>query len=529
MPLPLMLSEVAPPAAGPVEATAALIAIAVFLIISTGLGVWMLRKAKSYDEWLVGHRDIGPIITAFALVATWLSGWAIFGNAGLGYTFGMAGSWLIGIMNIMGIALCLTMGYRMRRYAALGARSVPEVLRVRFDSRACQAWASIIMIVLLIVYSVGQFKAMTTVWRCYVGVGWVESTVAVAILVFIYMAVGGYAGTQWALGFQGITLTAIAWIIGITALSKVSPGFVEASLAAQKFVAAGGRETPFLIGGYTLPISPAFPGYDLVGITAVLFMFLFMATGFPHNIARFLGVRKVTKREMWIMAIVVIIGSLSPLWVGQMGLIGRALWGPALMYPAYAPMYGDAAGALMPIFAAGPVGAGLFAAAVFAAAVSTLAAMVMIMAVNITRDLIHNLRPQTSPRVLLWLSRVLLVPFLAIPLYWNVTAPPPVLAEFMAGSAVGQAGIYFFNVAVSMYWKRATKIGSLASMTYGFIVTLLHPAAYGKFVGYPFTHWGLWALILMFGCAAVYFVVSLVTKPLPEDKLAKLFPPKTAS
>ncbi|MEM4699705.1 MAG: hypothetical protein QXT74_01985 [Candidatus Nezhaarchaeales archaeon] len=529
MSLPLTLGEyVAPPQAGPAEATAALIAIAAFLIISTGLGLWMLRKARTYDEWLVGHRDIGPIITAFALVATWLSGWAIFGNAGLGYTYGMSGSWLIGVHNIIGIALCLTLGYRMRRYAALGARSVPEVLKLRFDSRACQAWASIIMIILLIVYSVGQFKAMATVWRCYIGAGWIESLVAVAILVFIYMAVGGYAGTQWALGFQGMTLTAISWIIGIIAIAKVSPDFVERSLAAQTFVAADGRVTPYAIGSYILPIAPAYPGYDLVGAAAVVFMFLFMATGFPHNIARFLGVRKVTKREMWIMAIAIIIGSLSPLWVGQLGLIGRAIWGPELMYPQYMPMYGDAAGALAPIFAAGPAGAGLFAACVFAAAVSTLAAMVMIMAVNITRDLIHNLRPQTSPRLLLWLSRALLPVFLFIPLYWNVTSPPPVLAEFMAGSAVGQAGIFFFNVAVSMHWKRATKIGSLASMTYGFIVTLLHPAAYGKYVG--LTHWGYWALLLIFGCAAVYFVVSLVTKPLPEDKLAKLFPPKpTAS
>ncbi|MCX8204811.1 MAG: hypothetical protein N3H31_04090 [Candidatus Nezhaarchaeota archaeon] len=526
--LPMYLSEyVPPPVAGPAEATAAVLAISVFLIVSTGLGLWMVRKARSYDEWLVGHRDIGPIITAFALVATWLSGWAIFGNAGLGYTFGWAGAWLIGIMNIMGISLCLTLGYRMRRYAALGARSVPEVLRLRFDSRTCQAVAGLIMLLLMILYAVGQFKAMATVWRVYIGVGWIESLVAVAILVFIYMAVGGYAGTTWALGFQGITLTVISWMIGIATLSKISPGYIEASLAGQKFVAVGLRETPHSIGGYVLPIAPGFPGYDLIGITAVLFMFLFMATGFPHNIARFLGVRKVTKREMWIMVIVVIIGSLSPLWVGAMGLAGRAVWGPVLMGHDYKPMYGDAAGALMPIYAAGPVGAGLFAAAVFAAAVSTLAALIMIASINVTRDLIHNFKPQASPRTLLWLSRLLLPPFLFIPLYWNVEAPPPVLAEFMAGVAVGQAGIYFFSVAVSMYWKRATKIGALASMIYGFIITPLHPAAYGRLVG--LTHWGYWTLLLIFGCAAVYFLVSLATKPLPEDKLAKLFPAKPSS
>ncbi|MGC9345785.1 MAG: hypothetical protein ACP5ER_03215, partial [Candidatus Bathyarchaeales archaeon] len=102
------------------------------------------------------------------------------------------------------------------------------------------------------------------------------------------------------------------------------------------------------------------------------------------------------------------------------------------------------------------------------------------------------------------------------------TSPPPILSEFMAGSAVAQAGIFFFVVGVSMYWKRATKWGAITTIIYGLILTLLHPKAYGKFVG--LCHWGYWALLLMFGSALIYFLVSLTTKPLPEEKLEKLFP-----
>ncbi|MEM4701474.1 MAG: hypothetical protein QXZ51_04965, partial [Candidatus Bathyarchaeia archaeon] len=135
-------------------------AIAAFLAVSILLGFLMRRKTKTFDEWLVGHGDIGPIVTGFALIASCLSGWAMYGNAGLGYTYGWAGSWLIGTVCLMGIALCLVMGYRMRRYVQLGARTVPEMLKVRFESRTLQALAGIAMIILLIVYSVGQYKAM---------------------------------------------------------------------------------------------------------------------------------------------------------------------------------------------------------------------------------------------------------------------------------------------------------------------------------------------------------------------------------
>ncbi|MEM2463678.1 MAG: hypothetical protein QXY07_03235, partial [Candidatus Bathyarchaeia archaeon] len=153
----------------PPQTTLALIAgvvtaITSLLAISISLGFLMRRKAKTFEEWLVGHRDIGPVVTSFALISSYLSGWAMYGNAGLGYTFGWAGSWLIGTVCMMGIALCLVIGYRMRRYVQLGARTVPEMLKVRFESKMLQALAGLAMTILLIVYSVGQYKAMATVW-----------------------------------------------------------------------------------------------------------------------------------------------------------------------------------------------------------------------------------------------------------------------------------------------------------------------------------------------------------------------------
>jgi len=207
------IPEVAP------EITVGVIAaITAFLTISILLGYLMRKKAKSFEEWLVGRGDIGPLVTGFALVATYLSGWAIFGNAGLGYAYGWSGSWLIGTTSVAGIALCLVIGYRMRRYVAFGVRTVPEMLRVRFESRTVQALAGLAMIVLLIVYSVGQYKAMATVWTITTNTPFYGSLLATAILVLVYLSVGGYTGTQWVSCFQGVLLTIVGWTLGIAAL-----------------------------------------------------------------------------------------------------------------------------------------------------------------------------------------------------------------------------------------------------------------------------------------------------------------------
>jgi len=509
------------PVPTPESTLAVTVAIAAMLAVSAGVGIYFYRKAKNFDEWMVGHGDIGPVVTGLALTATWLSGWAIFGNAGLSYTYGWSGAWLIGTMNLMGLSLCVVIGYRMRRYAAIGARTVPEVAKIRFDSRLVQALCGVTMIILLIVYSVGQYKAMATVWKLTTGTDWLWSLVITAALCAVYLAVGGYAGTQFSLALQGGIFMVVGWIFGIASIFWAGgPAKIAESIAVATFVKPGGSATTLPLGGYTVPLAPSFPGYDWLGVTATLFMFLFMATGFPHNIARFLGVRKTTKKEYSILMLIVILNCVTPMMVGAMGLAARGVWGADLM--TMAPVYGDAAASLASMAIGGSVGGAVFSMSVFAAAVSTLAGMVMIMATNVTRDLIQTARPKTSSRGLLHLSRLMIIPFVAIPLWWTYTSPPPVLSEFMSGSAVAQAGIFFFVVAASMYWKRATKWGAVATIVYGMVVALMHPNVYGKYLP-PFNHWGVWALALMFGCALIYVGISLLTKPLPEEKLAKFF------
>ncbi|MDD1776378.1 MAG: hypothetical protein LUP94_03385, partial [Candidatus Methanomethylicus sp.] len=347
------------------------------------------------------------------------------------------------------------------------------------------------------------------------------SLIITAALCAVYISIGGYAGTNVSVALQGAILTVVGIIFGVASIIWAGgPAAIADSIANATFVKTGGAVTSISIGNYTAPLGSSFPGYDWIGVMGAMFMFLFMATGFPHNVARFIGARKITKKEMGILMTIVAIGCVTPLMIGAMGYAARSVWGAQLM--SSGPIYGDAAAALVSMAVGGSVGGAVFAMAVFAAAVSTLAGMVMIMATNITRDLIGNLRPKTPGKTLLLLSRILVIPFVVIPLYWTYTSPPPVLSEFMSGSAVAQGGIFFFVIAVSMYWKRATKWGAVATIVYGMIMALLHPSVYGKYLPL-LNHWGIWALTLIFGCALVYIGVSLVTKPVPEEKLSKLF------
>ena len=69
-----------------------------------------------------------------------------------------------------------------------------------------------------------------------------------------------------------------------------------------------------------------------VGIVATFFIFLTMATGFPHNVARFLGMRKLTKRDFSLITLMVFLVAGPPIFLNAItGLASRAAFGPALL------------------------------------------------------------------------------------------------------------------------------------------------------------------------------------------------------
>ena len=83
------------------------IALGLLLLLSAFLGVLGKKKWQSFDEYLVGRRDIGPLITGAALSASYISGWAFCGSTGIVYTLGFSGMWFAGIWSLVGIVPCI--------------------------------------------------------------------------------------------------------------------------------------------------------------------------------------------------------------------------------------------------------------------------------------------------------------------------------------------------------------------------------------------------------------------------------------
>lgn len=67
----------------------------IYMLIMLGVGFFFLRKNKSSDDYYVGGRGMGSIHVGLSVVATDVGGGFSIGLGGLGFTMGIAGSWML--------------------------------------------------------------------------------------------------------------------------------------------------------------------------------------------------------------------------------------------------------------------------------------------------------------------------------------------------------------------------------------------------------------------------------------------------
>jgi len=488
--------------------------IALLLIVCGYVGFLVKSKTTTFENYLVGERNIGPIITGAAVAAGYLSGWAALGMMGVTYTVGWSGMWFAGIWTIFGIVPCVLFVARKFSYFSkrFNAQTVADVLGIRFNSKTVQITAGIVMIVLMFIYSIGQLKAAAACWYAITGFSPFICLLLSIIVVIVYMVIGGYTGTQWAMGIQGFLIGAACLALGIWALYLVGgmDGLSKLLTAQDTNLMALIRPDLPQVGNTQLFSS-------MVGITSTFFLFFTMATGFPHVTARFLGMRELNKKDYVKLMLTVFLIAGIPIFLNAVsGLSARAVWGDRLLH--IAPWKADLAAPFLAMSGGLPL-TSLYITGLFSAALSSLAAMILGIAGSVTRDVIQIIKPNASPRALLLLTRILIVVVIFIPFYWTLVAPPPLLAAWMAQAAIGMGGIFIWVIAGSLYWKRATATGAIICMIYGIIAVLIGSVLVSKNT----LGMGTLMYIVLIGCGICYIVGSLLTSPPPREKVTEFF------
>ncbi len=502
----------------------AAIGVACLLALALLLGALAKKQWKSFDEYLVGKRDIGPWVTGLALTGSYISGWAFCGSTAVVYSVGFSGMWFAGIWTLVGIIPTVWLAATKTREFAqkTGATTITETIGRRFESKGLQTLIAVCMLFFLFMYSVGQLKAAGTVWYAVTGLPPIWCLLISIVIAWLFLVLGGYMGTQWFIAVKGAFLGLVGAVIGVWALIYAGGfGSISNALMAQKPSLMSLMDSSLPKLGTTQLFS------SLVGILATPVIFFTMSVGFPHNVSRFLGMKKLTRRDFILLCFVVWLTAGIPVMLdcSSNGLVARMIFGQNLLANK---QWGADLAAPMLTWAVGGTGLlSIYLTGVVGAALGTLSAMVFIMSANVTRDIIKLWRPKTSDTSMLYLGYALIALFLFLPFYFTLQRPPALLAIFMGLAAMGLGAVFFFVTVVSYYWRRATKVGAILTVVYGTAATMWGGwAVLGRKP--PLLGMGTMEWLLIGGCCVLYFGGSLLSTAPSKSLLEKLFPQRAA-
>ena len=490
-----------------------LITMAAYLVWVVAIGFKFSKKNKDTDDFFLGGRKLGPLVTAMSAEASDMSSWLLLGLPGVAYLAGLPEA----VWTALGLAVgtylnWLIVAKRIRRYSIkLDAITVPEFFTKRYrDSKhILQFVAALIIVVFFVPYTGSGFAACGKLFSSLFGMDYHVAMIVSALVIAVYTTLGGFLAASTTDFIQSIVMTiAIVVVFGFGA--SVAGGWGA--------VMDNARALP----GY-LNLTQ---GYDVATGTAATYSTLSIAStlawglgyfGMPHILLRFMAARKESELKMsrriasiWVvisMAVAVLIGIVG-LGMSKVGAI------PTLEGSDSETVLVKIAELLASkgwIFA---IIAGVILAGVLAATMSTADSQLLAAASGVTEDILAaKLGVKLDPKKQMLIARlaVIAISLIGIIVAWN---PDSSVFKIVSFAWAGFGATFGPIVLLALFWKRSNLQGAVAGMISGGIVIFVWKFVIAKLGGV----FAIYELLPAFIIAIIVnVVVSLLTKAPSED------------
>ncbi|GAA2836899.1 cation acetate symporter [Kitasatospora paracochleata] len=505
----------------------------VFVLATLGITIWAGRQTKDAADFYAGGRGFTGFQNGLAISGDYMSAASFLGIAGAIALYGYDGFlYSIGFLVAWLVALLLV----AEPLRNSGRYTMADVLAFRMRQRPVRTAAGVSTIVVSIFYLLAQMVGAGSLVALLLGVSgdgakrW--TIVAVGALMVIYVAVGGMKGTTWVQIVKAVLLIAGTALMTVLVLAKYhfNPSALLGAAAD-----ASGKGSAFLEPGLK---------YGATGTTKLDFISLGIAlvlgtAGLPHILVRFYTVptaRAARKSVLWAIGI---IGGFY-LMTLALGFGAAALVGPRTIKASNA-----AGNTAAPLLAeqlgggAGTTGGAVLLAVISAVAFATILAVVAGLTLASSASFAHDLwanvirRGRASEKEEVTSAKLAAVAIGAIAILLSIFADKLNAAALVALAFAVAASANLPTLLYSLFWKRFTTAGAVASVYAGLItsVTLVifSPVVSGKptslfphsdFQWFPLENPGLVSIPV--GFLAGWIATLLSRRPADPAKYAEL-------
>lgn len=479
--------------------------ILIFIGVVVGVGIYARQHAKSVDGFILGGRNVGPWLSAFAFGTSYFSAVIFVGYAGqFGWKYGLAAFW-IGLGNaLLGSLLAWwVMGPRTRGITQrLKATTMPEFFGKRYHSKALRVASAAIIFVFLIPYTASVYNGLSRLFGMAFGLPYEWCVIGMAVVTCAYVVLGGYMATVLNDFIQGIVM-----LIGIVAVVAVvlsgQGGFSEAIVSLSQIPAEGTQ----MQGAFVSMFGP-----DLFNLVGVIILTSLGTWGLPQMVSKFYAIKSgpAIKQGAIISTVFALVVAGGSYFLGGFG----RLFGDDIAYAANGtPIYDS----IIPTMLSGlpDILLGIVVVLVLSASMSTLSSLVLTSSSTLTLDLIKgNLVKNMEEKSQITMMRVLVVVFVVISAaiaLVQYTSTITFIAQLMSISWGALAGAFLGPLLWGIYSGRISKAAVWASFIVGVGLTVSN-----LFIGFIASPINCGALAMLLSLVIVP-LVSLVTPAVPFE------------
>ena len=220
---------------------AKILLVIAFVAVAVAVGIYCRRHTGTVDGFILGGRNVGPWMSAFAYGTSYFSAVVFVGYAGqFGFKYGISATWAgIGNAIIGSLLAWWVLGPRTREMThRLQASTMPEFFGKRYDSRALRIAAAAIIFVFLIPYTASVYNGLSRLFGMAFALPYDVCVIGMAVVTCVYVVLGGYMATVMNDFIQGIVML-LGIIAVIVAVILNNGGFSEAIISLSQIPAEG--------------------------------------------------------------------------------------------------------------------------------------------------------------------------------------------------------------------------------------------------------------------------------------------------
>lgn len=447
-----------------------MISIVVYLVAMLAIGIVCSKRNNTVDDFYLGGRKLGPVVTAMSAEASDMSSWLLMGLPGVAYLTGVADAGWTAIGLAVGTYFnWLIVARRLRNYSAhIGAITIPDFFTNRYKEQKhiLTAMAALIIIIFFVPYTASGFAACGKLFATIFGVDYHVAMIISAIVIVGYTATGGFTAASTTDLVQSIIMSIALIVVLIFGVNQA--GGMEAVI-----------DNASKIPGYISmtetfnPETGQSSAYSALTIAST-FAWGFGYFGMPHILLRFMAIesdKKIkTSRRIATVWVVISMGVAVFIGVVGSGMVANntmgALADKETIIVEIANLLSQHG--ILPALIAGVILAGILASTMSTADSQLLAASSGV-SENILGGLL-GIKLSSKSKMIVARLTLIVISVIGVILAWNENSSVFKIVSF---AWAGFGASFGPVMLLALFWKRSNKYGAIAGMIAGAVMVFL--------------------------------------------------------